>query len=79
MSVEIDPDLCQDPKPEGQEYGYYVFKQLPNVPSVQKVPPKDNTIINKVNTSPAGSVVDLKLKITHEGMYQLQQRYPFYK
>ena len=47
-------------------------EQLPNVPTVQKVPLKDNTIINEINTSPADSAVDLKLNFTHEGMYQIQ-------
>ena len=25
----IDPDTCQDPEPEGQDYGYCVFEELP--------------------------------------------------
>ena len=77
--VELDPDVCQDPEPEGQAYGYCVFKQLLNVPTVQKMPLKDGTIINEIITSPAESAVDLKLNITHEGMCQLQQRVPFCK
>ena len=34
--VDLDPDMCQDPQPEVQEYAYCVFEQLPNVPTVQK-------------------------------------------
>ena len=29
--IAIDPDTCQDLKPEGQEYGYCVFAELPDV------------------------------------------------
>ena len=29
--VELDPDIYQDPDPEGYECGYGVFEQLPNV------------------------------------------------
>ena len=27
--IVFNPDTCQDPEPEGQEYGYCVFKELP--------------------------------------------------
>ena len=29
--IVIDPDTYQDLKPEGQEYGYCMFEELPNV------------------------------------------------
>ena len=77
--VELESDMCQDPEPGCKEYGYYMFEQLHNVPTVQKLPPKDNTIPNEIDTFSAESAVHLKLNITHEGMCQLQQRDPFSK
>ena len=43
------------------------------------MPLKNNTIINEIDTFPADSIVDLKMKITHERMHQLQQKDPFCK
>ena len=29
--IEIDPQIQQEPEPEGYEFGYYVFDNLPNI------------------------------------------------
>ena len=29
--IEIDPQVQQEPKPEGYEFGYYTFDNLPNI------------------------------------------------
>ena len=29
--IEIDPQVQQEPEPEGYEFGYYTFDNLPNV------------------------------------------------
>ena len=38
--IAIDPDTCQDLKPEDQEYGHCVFEELPNVSMIKKVSSK---------------------------------------
>ena len=65
--IEFDTYVCQDSEHKGQEYGYCVFEQLPVVPTLQKMPPKDNTFINETDVPPTNSVVDFHLNITHEG------------
>ena len=31
MLIEIDPQVQQEPEPEGYEFGYYVFDSLPDI------------------------------------------------
>ena len=38
--VELHSVVYQDPKPEGQEYGYFVFEKTPKVSTVQNLPHK---------------------------------------
>ena len=52
------------------------IEPLPNIPTVQNVPPKAKIIINKIDASPA---VDLNMNITHEELHQSQQRDQFGK
>ena len=75
--ITIDPDTCQDPEPEGQEYGYCMFEELPNVSMMKKVLPKANVTLNEIRVSSAGPGTDLKLDITNEKICQLQQEDPF--
>ena len=35
--IATDPDTCQDPEPEGQEYGYCIFEELPKVSTIKSV------------------------------------------
>ena len=34
--IAINPDTYQDPEPEGQEYGYCIYEELPNVSVIEK-------------------------------------------
>ena len=74
--VEPDPDIYQDPKPEGQEYKYCVFEQLPNVSTVQNVLHKASPEVHEINSSPA---VDMEFHIAQEKLHQLQQQGHFFK
>ena len=33
--IDIDPQIQPEPEPEGYEFGYYTFDQLPDLGSVQ--------------------------------------------
>ena len=60
--IAIDPDSCQDPEPEGQEYGYCVLEELPNVPMIKKVLPKTDVTLNEIIVSLTDSGADLEVK-----------------
>ena len=62
--IVIDPDTCQDPEPEGHEYGYCVFEELPNVSMKKKVSSKVNITLNEVAVSSSAHSADLQLSIT---------------
>ena len=62
--LTINSDTCENLEPEGQEYGYCVFEELPNVSMIKKVSPKADITLNEVMVSSADSGTDLKLKIT---------------
>ena len=70
--IVINPHTYQDPEPEGQEYGYSSFEELPNVSTIKKVSPKANVTLNEITVSSADSGTDLQLNITCERC-QLQQ------
>ena len=46
--IKIDPQVQQEPEPEGYEYGYYSFDNLPNI----QMPCGDSAV---------HSVVDIKM------------------
>ena len=77
--IVINPDMCQDPEPEGQEYGYYILEELPNVSTLRKVSSKVDITLNEITASLADPSADLWLGLTCEGLHQLQQRDPFCK
>ena len=64
--IAIDPDTCQDPVADGQEYEYYMFDELPNFSMVKKVLPMANVTLNEITVSSAGPGADLKLNMTTE-------------
>ena len=64
--IVIEPDTCQDPEPEGQDYGYCVFEELPNVSMIRKVSPKADITLNEITVSLVESGTDLQLNITCE-------------
>ena len=59
-------DMCQDLKPEGQEYGYCVFKELPNISTIKKVSLKISLALNDIMVTLADLNTDLQLGITCE-------------
>ena len=77
--ITTNPDRCQDPEPEGQEYGYCVFQKLLKVSMIKKVLPTTNVTLNEILVSLADSVTDFRLNITHERLCQFQQEDPFCK
>ena len=48
-------NTCQDLKPEGQEYGYCIFEELPYISMIRKVSPKANITLNDIMASSADS------------------------
>ena len=77
--ITIDPDTCQHLEPEGQEYGYCVYEELPNISTIGKVSPKTDVTLNEITASSADSGTNLKLNITNERQCQLQQDDSFCK
>ena len=77
--IVINPDTCQDPQPEGQEYGYCIFEELPNVSTIKKVSSKVDVTLNEKMVSLAGLGADLQLGVTCKQLCQLQQEDPFCK
>ena len=77
--IAIHPDTCQDPEPEGQEYGYCVFEEISSVSMIKKVSLKANITLNEIMVSSADSGTDLKLNITNERLHQMQQEDPLWK
>ena len=71
--IIIDPDTCQDLEPEGQEYEYCIFEELPNVSMIKKVSSKVNMTLNEITVSSADLSVNLQLGVTCEQLCQLQQ------
>ena len=55
--IASNPDASQDPEPEGQEYGYYMFDELPNVSMIKKVLAKT---LNEITVSSLGPGASLK-------------------
>ena len=52
--IAFNPDTCQDLKPEGKEYGYHEFEELPNISTIRKVPSKADITLNEIMVSLAG-------------------------
>ena len=77
--IELDPNMSNDQEPKDQEYGYYIFGQLTNVPTVQKVPKKSNLQVHEIDISTSNTTVDIGLTISQEELHQLQQQKNIYK
>ena len=60
--ITIDPDICQDPEPEGEEYGYCVFEEVPIISTIRKVPPKTYITLNEITASSGGLLYKLEVK-----------------
>ena len=57
--IVIDTDMCQYQQPEGQEYRYCIFEELPNVSMIKKVSSKVNITLNEIVVSLADLDADL--------------------
>ena len=77
--IVINPGTCQDPEPEGQEYEYCIFEELPNVSMIKKVSSKVNITLNEIMVSSVDPSADLWLSITCEHLCNLQQEESFCK
>ena len=75
--IVINPDTCQDPEPEGQEYWYFIFEELPNISVTKILISKSNITLNEMMLPSSHS--DIDLNITHERLCQVQQEDPFFK
>ena len=71
--IVINPDTCQDPEPEGQEYGYCIFEELTNVSMIKKVSSRVKVMPNEIIVSSADPSGGLWLGITCERLCQLHQ------
>ena len=65
----INPDTCQDLEPEGQEYGYCIFEELPNVSTTKKATSKVDVTLNEIIVSLANLNTDLQLDVTHKQLH----------
>ena len=72
--INIDPQIQLEPEPEGREFGYYMFDQLPALE------------IHTIQTSPTASCQDdnnfdflCDLPISHDTLVELQQKDEFSK
>ena len=74
--IALDPDSCQDPESEGQQYGYCVFEELPNISMIRKVSPKADITLNEITASSADSGIHLKLNVTMKGCASCNKMIP---
>ena len=65
--IVIDSDTCQDPEPEGQEYGNCIFEELPNVSMIKKVSSEVNMTLNEIMVSSVDLSPDLQLGVHMNG------------
>ena len=72
--IAINLDTCQDPVHEGQEYGYCVFEELPNIFIIRQVLPKADVTLNKIMVFSVHSDTNLKLNITCEKLVPIAAR-----
>ena len=75
----IIPDICQDPEPEGQGYGYCIFEELSNVSMMKKEPSKVDVTLNEIIISSVNLDTDLQLDLACKQLHWLQQEDPFCK
>ena len=70
--ITNNPDTCQDPEPEGQEYESCAFDELPNISTIRKVSLKTNVTLNEIRASSVDSATNMKLNMTNGRLCQLQ-------
>ena len=70
--IAVNPDTCQDQEPEGLEYGYCIFEELPNVFMTKKVSSRVNVTLNKTMVSSVDLSTELQLSITCKELHWLE-------
>ena len=75
--IDIDPQVQPEPEPEGYEFGYYIFDELPNV-EVSDIEATSGSIMN-IKTEDAADNNSPKFPISDYVLHKLQQEDTFCK
>ena len=75
--IDIDPQVQPEPKPEGYEFGYYIFDELPNL-EVSDIEANSGSITN-IETEDASGNNFQKFPISDDVLHKLQQEDAFCK
>ena len=75
--IDMDPQIQPKPEPEGYEFGYYTFDQLPEL-EVSNVETTQNLSLETENEDAFNDNFG-KLPIGNDALHKLQQEYIFCK
>ena len=75
--IDINPQVQPEPEPEGYEFGYYIFDELPSL-EVSDIETTSGSIINIETEDDSGNNFQ-KFPINDEVLYRLQQEDAFCK
>ena len=75
--IDMDPQIQPEPEPEGYEFGYYTFDQLPEL-EVSYVETTLNLSLDTENEDTSNDNLQ-KLPISNDVLHKLQQEDYFYK
>ena len=67
--IKIYPSIHTDPKPEGHEFGQYVFDPLPHISTV----PKEEVVVNMVDNTILTQDTNLDIDISKVEVQRLQE------
>ena len=70
--IDIDPQIQPEPEPEGYEFGYYIFDQLPAL-EVYNIETTQNLSLNIENKDVPNDHLQ-KLPISDDILHKLQQK-----
>ena len=73
--INIDPQIQQNPEPEGYEFGYYTFDTLPTL-EVSNIESIQDTSVHVNDESDANNIL-LELPIDNNTLFELQQKDTF--
>ena len=77
--IAINLDTCQDSEPEGQECGYCIFEELPNISTIRKMSMKADITLNEITVCLADSDTNLELHVTKKGCASCNKMIPSVK
>ena len=75
--IDIDPQIQPEPEPEGYEFGYYMFDQLPEL-EVSNIETRQNLSLEMKNEDAPNDNL-WKLPIDNDALHKLQQEDVFCK